>query len=258
VSVSAWELHCGVIPPCPNFCADIRMAREAQNEYVQVESYIPGREFAVEGIVTRGAPRILAVFDKPDPLEGPYFEESIYVTPSREAEAVQQAIRGAVEKAARALGLYHGPFHAELRYNESGPWMLEVAARPIGGLCSKALRFGAGMPLEELVLRHAMGEDISGLALASGASGVMMVPIPRGGIYEGVTGVEAAREAAGIEDIIITAKPGQELVPLPEGAAYLGFIFARGGEPVEVEKALRTAHAKLDFRIAIALPTMKA
>jgi len=238
--------------------ADIRIAREAQSDYLQVESYIPGREFAAEGIVTRGTPRILALFDKPDPLEGPYFEETIYVTPSREPEPVQQAIRSAVEKAVRALGLYQGPFHAELRYNETGPWMLEVAARPIGGLCSKALRFGAGMPLEELILRHAMGDDISALGLAGSASGVMMIPIPCGGIYEDVAGVDEARVIAGIEDLIITAKQGQQLVPLPEGAAYLGFLFARGGDPATVEQALRRAHAQLRFRIATALPTMKA
>jgi len=224
---------------------------------LQVEAYIPGREFAVEGLVTHGVIRILAVFDKPDPLEGPFFEETIYVTPSRESEAVQHAIRDAVEKAARALGLYHGPFHAELRFNETGAWMLEVAARPIGGLCAKALRFGAGMPLEELLLRHAIGEDVSALQPFDPASGVMMIPIPRGGIYEDVTGLAEARAIPGIEDIIITAKVGQALVPLPEGAAYLGFIFARSNDPAEVEHSIRQAHARLHFRIATALPTFK-
>ena len=236
---------------------DIRIAREERDRYLQVEAYIPGREFAVEGLVTCGMPRILAIFDKPDPLEGPFFEETIYVTPSRETEAVQQGIRDAVEKAVRALGLHHGPFHAELRANDGGVWMLEVAARPIGGLCSRALRFGGGMPLEELILRHATGEDISTLRLADAASGVMMIPIPRGGVYEGVTGIEEARTVSGIEDVIVTAKVGQTLVPLPEGATYLGFIFARGSEPAAVEQALRIAHARLNFRIATALPTLK-
>jgi biotin carboxylase len=236
---------------------DIRIAREERDQYLQVEAYIPGREFAVEGLVTRGTPRILAIFDKPDPLEGPFFEETIYVTPSREAGSVQQVIRDTVRKAVRALSLDHGPFHAELRANDSGVWMLEVAARPIGGLCSKALRFGGGMPLEELILRHATGADVSTLRLADPASGVMMIPIPRGGVYEDVMGVEEALAVAGIEDVIITAKVGQTLVPLPEGATYLGFIFARGNEAAEVEQALRTAHAKLNFRIATALPTLK-
>jgi hypothetical protein len=235
---------------------DVRMAREEQNLYLQVESYIPGRELAVEGLVTRGAPRILALFDKPDPLEGPFFEETIYVTPSREPEAARQAIHDAVLRAVRALGLYHGPFHAELRVNDGGVWMLEVAARPIGGLCSKALRFGHGMPLEELLLRHAVGEDVSRLPLTDRASGVMMIPIPRAGVFEDVNGVESARAITAIDDLIITAKPGQKLVPLPEGAAYLGFIFARGGAPAEVEKALRAAHARLNFQIATALPTL--
>jgi hypothetical protein len=223
-----------------------------------VEAYIPGREFAVEGIVTRGIPRILAVFDKPDPLEGPFFEETIYVTPSRESAAAQHRLCASVQQAVSALGLHHGPFHAELRCNEDGVWMLEVAARPIGGLCSKALRFGAGMPLEELVLRHAIGEDVAGLPLADAASGVMMIPIPRGGWYEGAAGVDHARAVPGVDDVAITAKVGQLLVPLPEGASYLGFIFARGGGPAEVELALRRAHARLSFHIATALPTFAA
>jgi len=233
------------------------LARE-QSQYLQVEAYIPGREFAVEGIVTRGAPRILAIFDKPDALEGPFFEETIYVTPSRQSAAAQQQISAAVERAVRALGLYHGPFHAELRLNAEGIWMLEVAARPIGGLCAKALRFGADMPLEELVLRHAIGEDIAALEPADGASGVMMIPIPRGGIYEDVAGLAEARAVESVEDVIVTAKVGQALVPLPEGSSYLGFIFARAGDPAEVERALRHAHARLHFRIATALPTFRA
>ena len=237
---------------------DIRMAREEQNHYLQVETYIPGREFAVEGIMTHGAVRIFAIFDKPDPLEGPFFEETIYVTPSRESAAVQQSMREMVERAVRALGLYHGPFHAELRCNEGGVWMLEVAARPIGGLCSKALRFGDGSPLEEVVLRHAIGEDIAGIQAADSASGVMMIPIPRAGVYEGAGGIDEARAVAGVEGVIVTAKAGQTLTPLPEGASYLGFIFARGSDAAAVERALRQAHAKLSFRVARALPTMSA
>jgi len=233
------------------------MLGHGESQYLQVEAYIPGREFAVEGIVTRGAPRILAICDKPDPLEGPFFEETIYVTPSRESADMQCEMRHAVERAVTALGLYHGPFHAELRFNERGAWMLEVAARPIGGLCARALRFGAGMPLEELVLRHAIGEDISALDLVDASSGVMMIPIPRGGVYEDAAGLAEARAVPGIDDVIITAKPGQALVPLPEGAAYLGFIFARGGHPAEVEQALRRAHSRLSFRIATLLPTLK-
>jgi biotin carboxylase len=234
------------------------LAREEQRQYLQVEAYVPGHEFAVEGIVTNGAPRAFAIFDKPDPLDGPFFEETIYVTPSRAGAAAQQSILDAVERAVHALGLYHGPFHAELRLNDTGVWMLEVAARPIGGLCSKALRFGDGMPLEELVLRHAIGEDIAGFHLADAAAGVMMIPIPRGGVYEDVAGLDAARAVAGVDDVTVTAKAGQMLVPLPEGASYLGFIFARGNDPADAELALRRAHAKLSFRIATALPTLSA
>jgi hypothetical protein len=223
---------------------------------IQVESYISGREFAVEGIVTDGRLQPLAIFDKPDPLDGPFFEETIYVTPSRETPEIQQNLLGTTQKAIRALGLNHGPVHAELRYNGKGAWILEVAARPIGGLCAKALQFETG-PLEDLILRHALGEDVSSARLADPACGVMMIPIPKDGIYESVSGVDEARAITGIDDVIITAKEGQRLLPLPEGSTYLGFIFARANSAVEAEAALRRAHAQLRFQIATALETFK-
>jgi biotin carboxylase len=229
--------------------------RRLRQHSVQVESYIEGREFAIEGIVTRGVFQPLAIFDKPDPLTGPYFEETIYVTPSREAEAVQAALLDTAGRAVRALGLYHGPVHLEMRWNQEGAWMLDAAARPIGGLCAKALRFDLGT-LEELIIRHAIGEDVTGARLEGPASGVMMVPIPAGGVYESVDGVERARAVPGIEDVTITAKPGERLVPLPEGSSYLGFIFARGDSAQNVEAALRRSHAELRFRIAAALETL--
>ena len=231
---------------------DIVVAREEQNRYIQVESFIPGREFALEGLMTDGELRTLALFDKPDPLDGPFFEETIYVTPSREDRAVQDALIAAARNAVRALGLTHGPVHAEMRYNAEGAWMLEVAARPIGGLCSKALRFESGMTLEEVIIRHALDKGQRPAdAQVSQPSGVMMIPIPRGGIYQDVAGVENAGA-----DVIITAKQGQKLVPLPEGSSYLGFIFARGDSPAEVERKLRAAHRRLEFRIATALETL--
>lgn len=231
---------------------EIRRERQEHNRIIQVESYIEGREFAVEGLITRGEVRLLALFDKPDPLDGPFFEETIYLTPSRQDEATRSAILDTVKRAARALGLCHGPLHAEARVNARGVWMLEAAARPIGGLCARALTFNGGMPLEELILRHAIGEDVSGAALDGPASGVMMIPIPRNGIYQDVRGVECARC-----EVIITAKPGQELKRLPEGSSYLGFLFARGETPEAVERALRAAHAELSFEIAPVLPVAR-
>jgi len=233
-----------------------RIARMGER-YLQVEGYIPGREFAVEGLVTAGRFQPLAIFDKPDPLEGPFFEETIYVTPSREPAEVQQELLDTTARAVRALGLAHGSVHAELRHNDEGAWMLEVHARPIGGLCARALRFDGGTPLEELILRHAMGEDVAQARLAPGASGVMMVPIPKGGIYERVEGVESAAAVAGIDDVIVTATEGQRLVPLPEGASYLGFLFARAESPEAVELALRQAHGELRFYIATVLETFR-
>jgi biotin carboxylase len=224
--------------------------------YVQVESYIPGREFAVEGLVTAGQLQQLAIFDKPDPLEGPFFEETIYVTPSREPAEVQESLISTVGHAVRALGLRHGPVHAELRFNQDGAWILETHARPIGGLCARTLRFDGGQPLEELILRHAIGQDVAQARLEGPASGVIMIPIPKAGIYQSVEGVEQAAAVPGIEDVIITAKGGQQLIALPDGSSYLGFIFARGPSPAEVEASLRQSHAELRFHIATTLETL--
>ncbi len=238
---------------------DIRIMRDESAAWIQVESFIPGGEVAVEGLVTRGRLRVLAIFDKPDPLDGPFFEETIYVTPSRLPESTQQAIGTCAQQAVSALGLSDGPVHAELRVNPGGLWMLDVAARPIGGLCAAALRFGDDgylITLEELILRHALGEAVEALPRESCAAGVMMIPIPQEGLYEGVENLEAAQQVAGIERVEITAKLQQKLVPLPEGASYLGFIFARGKTPQVVENALRESHRRLNFLISKAIPVV--
>ncbi len=218
-----------------------------------IEGYIPGVEVALEGLLDRDRLHCLALFDKPDPLEGPYFEETIYVTPSRLPSEMQSRIVETTEAAARGLGLQTGPIHAELRINAEGPWIVEVAGRSIGGLCSRILRFGMevgnGLSLEELVLRQACGLPLESLERESQAGGVMMIPIPEGGILRRVGGVEEAKGVAGIEDIQITARLDQSLVPLPEGDAYLGFIFARGPSPDLVEGSLRQAHSLLQFEI---------
>ncbi len=213
------------------------------------EEFVPGPEVALEGLLVGGALQTLALFDKPDPLDGPFFEETIYVTPSRLPAPVQERIGRVVAQAAAALGLAEGPVHAEIRINSRGPWVIEVAARSIGGLCSRALRFGTGMTLEELILRHALGRKIQSYDRERPAAGVMMIPIPRAGVLEGFAGKEAAEAIPGVEEIAITAHRGQELLPLPEGWQYLGFIFARADTPEEVDQALRQAHARLHFSI---------
>ena len=232
---------------------DILSERDDVHDRVLVESYIPGNEFAIEGVMTGGVLRTFAIFDKPDPLVGPFFEETIYVTPSRASEIVQQAIVSQVAAAARALGLRHGPVHAECRVYTRGVYVLEVAPRPIGGLCARALRFRdadqSSASLEEVLLRHALGEDISRWTTVEEASGVMMIPIPRRGVYRGVSGVDEALAVQGVDDVRITAKRDEMLLPLPEGRSYLGFIFARGGDPARVEQSLRDAHGALVFEI---------
>jgi biotin carboxylase len=216
---------------------------------ILVEDYVAGPEVAVEGLMRNGELSVLALFDKPDPLEGPYFEETIYVTPSRLSEEIQGAIARVAGHAALALGLRRGPIHAELRVTDAGPIVIEIAGRSIGGLCSRVLRFGAGMSLEELLLRDALSLPVADSSRESSAAGVMMIPIPAGGVLEEVTGVEEARGVTGIEEVTISAHLGQRLIPLPEGSRYLGFLFSRAGTAAAAEEALRRAHSKLTFQI---------
>jgi hypothetical protein len=215
-----------------------------------IEAFIPGEEVALEGLLRRGRLEVLALFDKPDPLNGPFFEETLYVTPSRLAGSTQDAITVCAAGATRALGLRDGPVHAELRVNREGPWLLEVAARSIGGLCSRALRFSTGFTLEEVIIRHALGMTIPSLEREQRAAGVMMIPVPKAGTLVAVRGKKAAEAVAGVEDVSILVRRGQTVVPLPEGSRYLGFILARGDTPSRVETALRTAHRCLEFEIA--------
>jgi biotin carboxylase len=234
---------------------EIQVTHEGELDRLLVERYIPGAEVAVEGLLTRGKLRILAIFDKPDPLEGPYFEETIYVTPSRQPDEMQERITDCAAATVRALGLTHGPVHAEFRVNENGPWVLEASPRPIGGLCSRALRFGAErILLEELLVRHAMKLSGSDLDREDDASGVMMIPVPKSGMLERVEGEDQARAMLGITDIQITARLHDFIAAWPEGSSYLGFIFARGNSPAEVETALRAAHSTLKFEITERLP----
>ncbi|MBI3804992.1 MAG: ATP-grasp domain-containing protein [Nitrospirae bacterium] len=225
-----------------------RLGGPAAKQFL-VEGFIPGKEVALEGLLQNGTLALLALFDKPDPLNGPFFEETIYVTPSRLSPSVQEAIVDCTRRATAALGLKEGPIHAELRVNESGPWMIELAARSIGGICSRTLRFGVGTTLEELLLRHALAMPIDSLERQRRAAGVMMIPIPAAGTLLDYHGIEEAKKVAGIESIQITIRRKQKVIPLPEGRRYLGFIFARAKTPEEAEAALREAHRKLKFEI---------
>jgi biotin carboxylase len=226
---------------------------------VLVEEYLPGAEFALEGLLRQGALTTLAIFDKPDPLEGPYFEETLYVTPSRASAETQSALRACAQAGAAALGLREGAVHAEVRVNERGAWLIEMAGRSIGGLCSQILRFthDADVALEELILRQAVGLPLPGVDRERAAGGVMMLPIPAAGTLVGVRGVEAAKAVPGIEAVEITARPNYPLVPLPEGESYLGFVFARGEAPATVEAALRRAYSKLVVEVEPALVTLR-
>jgi biotin carboxylase len=214
---------------------------------ILAEEFAPGVEVALEGLLSGGRLKVLAIFDKPDPLDGPYFEETIYVTPSRLPAASQEAVAAAAARGAAGLGLVEGPVHAELRIGEGGPWLIELAARSIGGLCGRVLRFGAGMTLEELILMHALGRGVEGWERERQPAGVMMIPVPRAGVLREVRGADAAREVPGIVEVTISAAIGKPLVPWPEGSSYPGFIFARASDPAEVEAALREAHRRIEF-----------
>jgi len=235
----------------------VKADRDAAKLGLVVESFIPGREHALEGLLQDGRLCVLALFDKPDPLDGPYFEETLYVTPSRLPQAKQDEIAQTAQRACELAGLTSGPIHAEMRVNEHGVWLLEIAARSIGGLCGRMLRHALGMSLEELILRHALNRPLPQTKPGE-ASGVMMIPIPGRGIFLGAHNLEAALQVAGISDIQITASPGQVIAPPPEGASYLGFIFAQGMSPHAVESSLRLAHQRLVFEIQADIPLNQA
>ena len=232
----------------------VAVRRDPLFETMLVEEFLPGPEVAVEGLLEDGRLRLLAIFDKPDPLDGPFFEETLYITPSRHSGEDQAALALLAEASARALGLTDGPLHAELRLTPKGPRVIEVAGRSIGGLCGRTLRFGLGVSLEELVLRHAVARG-GGAPFALPerehlAAGVLMLPIRRAGIFREVRGQEAARAVPGVVDLVITTRAQEELVPLPDGGSYLGFAFARGDTPAAVEAALRKAWSALEVVIA--------
>ncbi len=229
--------------------SDVKSRKDARAEQILVEDFIPGTEVALEGILIRGRLKVLAIFDKPDPLDGPFFEETLYVTPSRLPVDVQNDIISCTAQTADVLGLREGPVHAELRVNDDGAWIIEIAARSIGGLCARTLRFGTGVSLEELIIRHAIGMEVESLQRERQPAGVMMIPIPHAGILREVRGKTEAEQVAGIEEITISIPLGQEVLPLPEGASYLGFIFARGSTSEGVEASLREAHRRLEFVI---------
>src|SRR5271170_3840373 len=238
---------------------EIRATREPNLDQILIEGYIPGREVAVEGLLTNGELRVLAIFDKPDPLEGPYFEETIYITPSRFSDEQQRDIERCAVDAIRAFGLSQGPVHAEFRVNDDGVWPLEVAPRPIGGLCARALRFAPdaaseNIGLEELLLRHALRLAGSDWPREQSASGVMMIPVPKSGVFEKIAGEDAAHKVTGISALEITARLHDYIAAWPEGSSYLGFLFAKGSSAGEVEAAIRAAHAKLHFDLTPRLP----
>jgi biotin carboxylase len=235
-----------------------RADRDAQELGLIIEDFIAGREYALEGTLERGKLTTLALFDKPDPLDGPYFEETIYITPSRLPEALQDRIHQEVARACWAAELMTGPVHAEVRVNDQGIWILEVAARSIGGLCGRVLIHFLGMSLEELILRQAVAEPLPVAGEGGAAGAVMMIPIPRRGIYHGLEGLAAAQSVRGVTGVAITVEPGQIIAPPPDGASYLGFIFARAASPADAEMALRIAHRRLYFDIRPEYPATVA
>jgi len=215
-----------------------------------VERFVDGTEVSVDGLVHDGTWTTLAIFDKPLPMPGPHFDETLFVTPSRLESAIVSEIEAIAADAAEALGIVTGPVHAEVRVDGRGAVLIELAARTIGGLCGRALRFGLrATPIEQLVIRNALGERLRGTRRESTASGVAMLPVPRAGVLRAIGGVEAAGAVEHIHAVDITARLGERIRPLPFEGTYLGFVFARAGTPAAVEAALLAALDELDLEI---------
>ena len=222
-----------------------------ERDTLLVESFVPGPEIALEGMLAGGELSVLAIFDKPDPLDGPFFEETIYVTPSRLPRPVQALAARRVRAGCAAYGLTEGPVHAELRLHEGDAWIIEIAARTIGGDCARLFTFGSGTSLEHLVLDRALGRSSDAPFRGDGgAAGVLMIPTPGAGTLRRVEGVMAAGRIPGIREVSITVREGYELAPLPEGGTYLGFVYALGEDPAGVEESLRRAQETIRVIVA--------
>jgi len=230
------------------------LADEYERQHILVESFLYGPELAFEGLLSDGELRPLALFDKPDPLQGPFFEETYYVTPSRHPPELLEKVCQLVAQACQAYGLREGPVHAECRLADGDAWLLELAARTIGGQCARLIQFATGQSLESLILAHAAGASPD-VAEISGAAGVLMIPTQQSGILRRVEGIGKALRVKGIVDLEISVRQGYELIALPEGSSYLGFIFARADTPLQAEQALRSAFACLNVVTAPVLAT---
>jgi len=220
------------------------VTNEDEKQLVLVEAFIPGYEYAYEGLLNNGKLQTLTLFDKPDLMEGPYFEETYYITPSRLASEQQAAIQQAVETACRAYGLQQGPIHAEVKLHNNKVWFIEMASRTVGGQCARLFNYATGLTLEETVLAQAVGLELDQQSIEY-AAGVLMIPILQQGLLRRVEGLLEASKVPYIEDIEISIHEGYEIIPLPEGDSYLGFMFAKAPTPVEAEQALRTAYKKI-------------
>ncbi|HBK76986.1 MAG TPA: phosphoribosylglycinamide synthetase, partial [Gammaproteobacteria bacterium] len=234
--------------------------KEGEDDYpvALVEQFISGKEIAVEGLLSDGDLSTLAIFDKPIPLNGPYFEETIYVTPSALSETEQQEVQAVLSQACQLLELRQGPVHAEFRLNEQGIWIIDIASRSIGGQCSQLIRAGTGVTLEELIVRNSVGENATNQVIKK-AVGVMMIPVPgSGGILRRIEGLGNAARVSGVTGVELDARPGQILTPWPEGCAYPGFIFAEAKSTDKVIRALKLAHAELKFVYSPSLPVRVA
>jgi len=220
-----------------------------------VEEFVAGPEVAVEAICSAGSLDVVAVFDKPDPLDGPFFEETIYVAPSRLPDAALEGVDAAVRQAVGAMGLSDGPVHAEVRISGVAssaprPAVIEIAARTIGGRCSKALALEGGATLEDLVLARALGLPGPPARLA-GPAGVLMIPIPSSGTLRGVHHLDEVRALPGVTGVELTVPVGRTIRALPEGDRYLGFVFAASDTPEQVEDALRRAEELLEVEVGV-------
>jgi hypothetical protein len=220
---------------------------------VLIESYIPGSEYVVEGLLSGGNWQTIIIFGKPNPLEGPFFEETIYIAPPDLEIGVKRNMIEVVRRACAVYGLEHGPIHAECRVNEAGVWLIELTPRTIGGKCSRLFELGTSVALEDIVILNSLGRQVS-ISPPTEFIGVMMIPVPGPGIVRRIEGINAASSVEHIEAIEIDVKPGQQLVPWPEGSSYPGFIFARGSRSQLVLNALNKAHKTLRFVLAPQLP----
>ena len=218
-----------------------KLMQDCFDQDLVIEEYIDGKEYALEGTIINSELKKIVIFDKPVEYKHPYFEESIYITPSELSSEAEKRVVSIVDKACKKIGLEDGPVHVEFKINENQIFIIEINPRMIGGLCSRCLSFGLfKVSLEEIILHAFMNNELKNIELLNNYVGVLMIPTPKSGKFISIN-KEELEKIPNISNVEITVPEGSDLLEPPYGDKYLGFAFSQGIDKKTVNESLLTA-----------------